>query len=79
VVGEVDGPLAGLRALAPLDPRLPRYDAVAAYLHERAGDTAEAARRYAAAAAAATSTAERDHLLRQAARLRAGRDRPPGP
>jgi RNA polymerase sigma factor (sigma-70 family) len=79
VVGEVDGPLAGLRALAPLDPRLPRYDAVAAYLHERAGDTAEAARRYAAAAAAAASAAERDHLLRQAARLRAGRDRPPGP
>ena len=37
-VGEADGPRAGLAALAELDPALPRYDAVAAYLlHEREG------------------------------------------
>ncbi len=70
-VGEADGPLAGLAALADLDAALPRYDAVAAHLHERAGDLAEAARRYATAARAANSNAERDHLYRQAARLNA--------
>ena len=37
-VGEADGPQAGLAALADVDPDLPRYAAVAAYLHERAGD-----------------------------------------
>ena len=37
-VGEADGPRAGLAALAELDPALPRYTAVAAYLHERDGD-----------------------------------------
>ena len=37
-VGEADGPRAGLAALAELDPALPRYAAVAAYLHERDGD-----------------------------------------
>ncbi|HEV2346185.1 MAG TPA: DUF6596 domain-containing protein, partial [Actinocrinis sp.] len=36
-VGEADGPRAGLAALAALDPSLPRYAAVAAYLHERDG------------------------------------------
>ena len=70
-VGEVDGPLVGLRALAGVDPALPRYAAVAAYLHERAGDRDRARELYVAAARAATSTAERDHLTRQAARLRA--------
>ncbi|MFT4228077.1 RNA polymerase sigma factor [Micropruina sp.] len=68
-LGEADGARAGLAALADLDAALPRYDAVAAHLHERAGDLAEAARRYAAAARAAHSSAERDHLYRQAARL----------
>lgn len=70
-VGEADGPHAGLAALAELDPSLPRYDAVAAHLHERAGDRATAARLYAAAARSATNLAERHHLTRQAARLHA--------
>jgi len=68
-VGEADGPLAGLSELAPLDAGLPRYAAVSAYLHERAGRPALAAGLYAEAARAAASTPERDHLLRQAARL----------
>ncbi len=68
-VGEVDGPLAGLRALADVPADVPRHAAVAAYLHERAGNLAEARDLYAAAARAATSVAERDHLTRQAARL----------
>ena len=70
-VGEADGARAGLAALAELDPALPRYSAVAAYLHERGGDTATAARLYAEAAAAAANLAERDHLTRQAARINA--------
>ncbi|MEU8813727.1 sigma-70 family RNA polymerase sigma factor [Actinoplanes sp. NPDC048796] len=68
-VGEADGPQAGLAALTPLNPSLPRYTAVAAHLHERAGDLPTAARLYAQAAREATNTAERDHLTRQAARL----------
>lgn len=71
-VGEADGPRAGLAALAELDRSLPRYDAVAAYLHERDGNLELAARLYARAAAQAPSLAERDHLTRQAARLNAG-------
>ncbi|AUM15319.1 MULTISPECIES: RNA polymerase sigma factor [Rhodococcus] len=70
-VGEADGPQAGLAALAALDDSLPRYSAVAAYLHERAGDPATAARLYAEAARKAPNLAERDHLTRQAARLNA--------
>ncbi|MDP1818308.1 MAG: sigma factor-like helix-turn-helix DNA-binding protein [Acidimicrobiales bacterium] len=70
-VGEADGPRAGLAALEPLDPALPRHTAVAAYLHERDGDPATAARLYAEAARAASSLQERDHLTRQAARLNA--------
>ncbi|SDC22186.1 RNA polymerase sigma factor, sigma-70 family [Actinokineospora iranica] len=70
-VGEADGPRAGLAALADLDPALPRYTAVAAYLRERDGDAATAARLYAEAARAAPSLPERDHLTRQAARLNA--------
>jgi predicted RNA polymerase sigma factor len=73
-VGEVDGPLAGLRALDGLAADLPRRDAVAAYLHERAGNRADAARLYASAAHRATTTAERDHLTKQAARLNACHD-----
>ncbi|HEY7815955.1 MAG TPA: DUF6596 domain-containing protein, partial [Nakamurella sp.] len=68
-VGEADGPRAGLAALAALDDSLPRHDAVAAYLHERDGDLATAARMYADAAHKAPNLAERDHLTRQAARL----------
>jgi predicted RNA polymerase sigma factor len=72
-VGEVDGPLAGLRALDGLDERLPghhRLDAVRAHLLERAGRHAAASELYLRAAARATSVAERDHLTTQAARLR---------
>ena len=68
-VGEADGARAGLATLAGLDPALPRYDAVAAHLHARAGDTATAAGLYAVAARKAASAPERDHLTRQAARL----------
>ncbi len=70
-VGEADGPLAGLAALAPLDPGLPRRTAANAYLHERAGQLDVAARLYAEAARSASSGPERDHLTRQAARLNA--------
>jgi RNA polymerase sigma factor (sigma-70 family) len=68
-IGEADGALAGLAALAALDPDVPRRDAVAAHLHERNGDLEEAARLYAAAARNAPSVAEREHQTRQAARL----------
>jgi RNA polymerase sigma factor (sigma-70 family) len=70
-IGEATGPQSGLAALAELDPTLPRYAAVAAYLHERAGDPETAARLYADAARSATNLPERDHLARQAARLNA--------
>ncbi|BCJ39518.1 RNA polymerase sigma factor [Actinoplanes ianthinogenes] len=70
-VGEADGARAGLAALAELDESLPRYTAVAAYLHERDGDLVTAARWYAEAARKASTIAERDHLTRQAARLHA--------
>jgi RNA polymerase sigma factor (sigma-70 family) len=70
-VGEADGPRAGLAALTALDPALPRYTAVAAYLHERDGDRGTAARLYAEAARSAHDLPERDHLTRQAARLNA--------
>ncbi|MGW3017635.1 RNA polymerase sigma factor [Streptomyces longwoodensis] len=68
-VGEADGPRAGLKALAELDPALPRYTAVAAHLHERDGDLTTAARLYAEAAHRAPTLPERDHLNRRAARL----------
>jgi predicted RNA polymerase sigma factor len=70
-VGEADGARAGLAALAGLDPSLPRHAAVSAYLHERDGDLARAARLYAEAARHAPNLLERDHLVRQAARLNA--------
>lgn len=69
-IGEADGARAGLLALAQVDPGVPRYAAVSAYLHERSGEHDLAAREYAEAARRATSEAERDHLNRQAARLR---------
>ncbi|WP_432141949.1 RNA polymerase sigma factor [Streptomyces sp. bgisy084] len=74
-VGEADGPRAGLAALAALNDSLPRHAAVAAYLHERDGDPATAARLYAEAARKAPNLAERDYLTRQAARLNTGRGR----
>ena len=69
-VGHVDGPLAGLRLVARMPDDLPRRDAAAAYLHEQAGNLEDAARLYVVAADGATSTAERAHLTRQAARVR---------
>jgi RNA polymerase sigma factor (sigma-70 family) len=74
-VGEVDGPLAGLRALDAVEERLRghhRLDAVRAHLLERSGDLAAATAGYRRAADHTTSPAERDHLLKRAARLRAG-------
>ena len=72
-VGEARGPRAGLAALATLDDSLPRHAAVAAYLHERGGDPATAARLYTEAARRAPNLVERDYLTRQAARLNARR------
>ncbi|MCV7221779.1 RNA polymerase sigma factor [Mycolicibacterium elephantis] len=69
-VGEADGPHAGLAALAGLDASLPRYTAAVAYLRERAGDLAEAARLYSEAASQAQTLAERNHLTLRAATLR---------
>ncbi|WP_230206534.1 RNA polymerase sigma factor [Microbacterium gorillae] len=69
-VGRADGPQAGLAALATVATDVPRRTAVAAYFHERTGETALAAEEYADAAARATNLAEQDHLARQAARLR---------
>ncbi|HEU5030571.1 MAG TPA: DUF6596 domain-containing protein [Spirillospora sp.] len=69
-VGEADGPQAGLAALAEVSPDLPRYAAARAYLLERAGDLGQAAELYAEASRAATSVPERDHLTREAARVR---------
>lgn len=68
-VGEADGAPAGLAALAEIDEHVPRRNAVAAYLHEKNGDLELAARLYAAAARAAPNLAEREHQVRQAARL----------
>jgi hypothetical protein len=52
-----------------VDEDLPRREAVAAYLHEKNGDLEVAARLYASAARNAPNLAERDHQMRQAARL----------
>jgi RNA polymerase sigma factor (sigma-70 family) len=70
--GQVDGPRAGLAVLADVDPKLARWDAVAAHLYERADDHARAIRHYTIAADKATSLFERTHLMKQAARLRTG-------
>ena len=42
-VGEADGPLLGLKALEDVPADVPRRTAVAAWLHERAGEPATAA------------------------------------
>ena len=70
-VGEADGAPAGLAALQSVDPAIPRYTAVAAHLHERNGDRERAAELYAQAAHQAPNLPEREHLARQAARVRA--------
>jgi len=73
-VGHVDGAAAGLRETDRLCDMLGdrhRWHAVRAYLHELDGDFASAASAYAEAARLATAVAERDHLVRQAARARA--------
>lgn len=68
-VGEADGPHAGLAALSDVPPDVPRFAAVAAHLHEKAGDLEAASRLYADAARTAPSEREVEHLTRQAARL----------
>jgi predicted RNA polymerase sigma factor len=73
-VGHVRGPAAGLRETDRLRDVLGdrhRWHAVRAHLHELAGDLPAAAAAYAEAAKRATDVAERDHLVRQAARARA--------
>jgi len=74
-VGHVLGAAAGLRETDRLHGVLGerhRWHAVRGYLHELAGDLPIAATAYADAARQATDVAERDHLVRQAARARAG-------
>jgi predicted RNA polymerase sigma factor len=76
-VGHVLGPTAGLRETDRLREMLGdrhRWHAVRAHLHELDGDLPAAATAYVEAARRATNVAERDHLVRQAARARAGRD-----
>lgn len=73
-VAMVHGPEAGLAQLSSLDAdrRLAghhRLDAVRAHLLELTGDHRAALACYRAAAGRTTNTAERNHLLRQAARL----------
>lgn len=68
-IGEAADAPAGLAALAEVAADVPRFDAVAAYLHEKNGDLELAARLYVDAARNAPNLAERDHQTRQAARL----------
>ncbi|QEC47051.1 RNA polymerase subunit sigma-24 [Baekduia soli] len=73
-VGHVLGAAAGLRETDRLRDVLGdrhRWHAVRGHLHELGGDPAAAATAYAEAARRATVVAERDHLVRQAARARA--------
>jgi RNA polymerase sigma factor (sigma-70 family) len=73
-VGHVHGPAAGLRETDRLREVIGdrhRWHAVRGHLHELDGDLPAAAMAYAEAARRATNVAERDHLLRQAARARA--------
>jgi RNA polymerase sigma factor (sigma-70 family) len=74
-VGHVLGARAGLRETDRLREVLGdrhRWHAARGYLHELGGEPAAAAEAYAEAARLATDVAERDHLVRQAARARAG-------
>jgi len=73
-VGHVLGAAAGLREADRLRAVLGdrhRWHAVRGYLHELGGDPAAAGAAYAEAGRRATDVAERDHLVRQAARARA--------
>jgi RNA polymerase sigma factor (sigma-70 family) len=73
-VGHVHGASAGLRETDRLRDVLGdrhRWHAVRGHLHELDGDLPAASTAYAEAARRATNVAERDHLLRQAARARA--------
>jgi RNA polymerase sigma factor (sigma-70 family) len=73
-VGHVLGAAAGLREtdrLRKVIGERHRWHAVRGYLHELDGDRPAAATAYAEAARRATNVAERDHLVRQAARARA--------
>ena len=73
-VGHVLGGAAGLRETDRLREVIGdrhRWHAVRGYLHELAGDQPAAAAAYAEAARRATNVAERDHLIRLAARARA--------
>jgi RNA polymerase sigma factor (sigma-70 family) len=73
-VGHVLGAAAGLRETDRLREAIGhrhRWHAVRGYLHELGGDLPAAATAYAEAARRATNVAERDHLVRQAARARA--------
>ncbi len=68
----VAGPAAGLALLESLDAALAghyRLDSVRAHLHEQAGELQAAEAHFRAAAARTTSSAERDYLTTQAARL----------
>jgi RNA polymerase sigma factor (sigma-70 family) len=73
-VGHVLGAAAGLRETDRLREVLGerhRWHAVRGHLHELSGDLPAAATAYAEAARRATNVAERDHLVRQAARSQA--------
>jgi RNA polymerase sigma factor (sigma-70 family) len=73
-VGHVLGAAAGLRETDRLRGVLGerhKWHAVRGYLHELDDDRPAAAAAYAEAARRATNVAERDHLVRQAARVRA--------
>jgi RNA polymerase sigma factor (sigma-70 family) len=77
-VGHACGAAAGLRESDRLREVLGdrhRWHAVRGHLHELDGDLPAAGAAYAEAARRATDVAERDHLIRQAARARADRGR----
>ncbi len=78
-VGHVLGAAAGLRESDRLRDVIGgrhRWHAVRGHLHELGGDLPSAAAAYAEAAHLATDVAERDHLIGQAARARAGASSP---
>jgi predicted RNA polymerase sigma factor len=80
-VGHVLGAAAGLGEtdrLREVIGERHRWHAVRGHLHELNGDLPAAATAYAEAARRATNVAERDHLIRQAARARAARAVFPG-
>jgi RNA polymerase sigma factor (sigma-70 family) len=79
-LGHVAGAAAGLRETERVREAIGdrhRWHAVRGHLHELDRDLPAAATAYAEAARRATNVAERDHLIRQAARARAGIS-PPG-